>query len=199
MQVKKEQVRLSLLKKAEKEFLEKGFKNSSLRKIVKSAGTTIGNFYNYFENKETLFEELVEEEYNNFLELIEKHNDEEGIEEFLDTEDLQKYREVLSEIIQNIIPVFSEKFVLLIEGSEGTKFEGTKDIIIKLLKDHFIEHIQKYESKIMDLEMAEITAEQFLNGIILIVKKYKDKVLRHRLITEHILFYISGMMAIIGK
>ena len=38
--------------------MKNGFKNASLRQIVKDAGTTIGNFYNYFENKEALFTDI---------------------------------------------------------------------------------------------------------------------------------------------
>jgi len=44
---------------AEKEFLEKGFKDASLRNIVKTAGVTTGAFYGYYKNKEELFEALV--------------------------------------------------------------------------------------------------------------------------------------------
>ena len=44
---------------AEKEFLEKGFKDASLRNIVKMVGVTTGAFYGYYKSKEELFEALV--------------------------------------------------------------------------------------------------------------------------------------------
>ncbi len=44
---------------AEKEFMEKGFKDASLRNIVKEAGVTTGAFYGYYKSKEELFEALV--------------------------------------------------------------------------------------------------------------------------------------------
>ena len=44
---------------AEKEFLEKGFKDASLRNIVKTVGVTTGAFYGYYKSKEELFEALV--------------------------------------------------------------------------------------------------------------------------------------------
>ena len=42
------------------EFLDKGFKDASLRGIVKDAGFTQGAFYGYYKDKAALFEALVE-------------------------------------------------------------------------------------------------------------------------------------------
>lgn len=42
------------------EFQEKGFRDASLRNIVKSAGVTTGAFYGYYSSKEALFAALVE-------------------------------------------------------------------------------------------------------------------------------------------
>lgn len=44
-----------ILQAAEEEFLENGFKDASLRKIVKAAGVTTGAFYRYYSTKEALF------------------------------------------------------------------------------------------------------------------------------------------------
>ena len=42
------------------EFQEKGFRDASLRNIVKTAGVTTGAFYGYFSSKEALFASIVE-------------------------------------------------------------------------------------------------------------------------------------------
>lgn len=39
---------------AMEEFLNKGFQNTSLRQIVKTAGVTTGAFYGYFSSKDAL-------------------------------------------------------------------------------------------------------------------------------------------------
>ena len=49
------------LKLGKREFLEHGFKGTSLRKIVSEAGFTLGAFYGYYASKEELFEDLVGE------------------------------------------------------------------------------------------------------------------------------------------
>lgn len=45
---------------ARAEFLEKGFREASLRNIVKTAGVTTGAFYGYFSSKEALYASIVE-------------------------------------------------------------------------------------------------------------------------------------------
>ena len=50
-----------ILNVGKREFLEKGFKDASLRRIVSEAGFTKGAFYGYYPNKAALFEALVSE------------------------------------------------------------------------------------------------------------------------------------------
>ncbi|MDD6034568.1 MAG: helix-turn-helix domain containing protein [Oscillospiraceae bacterium] len=60
MQILKEEVRQRILQAAREEFLEKGFQESSMRRIAQNAGITPGNIYAYFPGKEALFERLVD-------------------------------------------------------------------------------------------------------------------------------------------
>ena len=57
---------------AKAEFLEKGYKDASLRNIVKSVGMTTGAFYGYYKSKEELFEALVGEHYAYLLGCFQK-------------------------------------------------------------------------------------------------------------------------------
>ena len=52
---------------ARQEFLEKGFQNASLRRIVKQAGVTTGAFYGYYKSKEQLLEALVGKQYDTVM------------------------------------------------------------------------------------------------------------------------------------
>ena len=55
------QTQRKILEVGKKEFLDKGFKDASLRKIVAEAGFTKGAFYGYYPDKAALFEALVSE------------------------------------------------------------------------------------------------------------------------------------------
>ena len=58
--IKESQTTLERIHRAAKaEFLEKGYKDASLRNIVKSVGMTTGAFYGYYKSKEELFEDIV--------------------------------------------------------------------------------------------------------------------------------------------
>lgn len=58
-QVLKEESRELILDAAKDEFLEKGFKESSMRRIAQKSKMTVGNLYRYFKNKEDLLEVIV--------------------------------------------------------------------------------------------------------------------------------------------
>ncbi len=55
----KEEKRKNYLESAETIFQEKGFHEARVQDITNLAGTSVGNFYRYFESKEEIFEELI--------------------------------------------------------------------------------------------------------------------------------------------
>lgn len=59
MQHTKEEIRNRILEAAEIEFDENGYAGASIRKIVTRAGTSLGNLYRYYANKEELFLSIV--------------------------------------------------------------------------------------------------------------------------------------------
>ena len=58
-QILKEQSRNDIIEAAKEEFLEKGYKDASLRSIAKKAHMTVGNLYRYFKNKEDINRHIV--------------------------------------------------------------------------------------------------------------------------------------------
>lgn len=55
MQIPKSDVREAILAAARTEFIAKGYKQASMRRIAELAGVTPGNIYSYFPGKEALF------------------------------------------------------------------------------------------------------------------------------------------------
>ena len=58
-QILKEEIRNRIVEAAKEEFLEKGYKDASLRNIAKKAGITVGNLYRYYKNKEDINLQIV--------------------------------------------------------------------------------------------------------------------------------------------
>ncbi len=59
MQVKKDKIKENILWVAKREFRAQGFLNTSMRTIAEKSGVTTSNIYNYFDNKNSLFCDIV--------------------------------------------------------------------------------------------------------------------------------------------
>ena len=116
---------------AKAEFLEKGYKDASLRNIVKSVGMTTGAFYGYYKSKEELFEAIVGEHYEYILKRFIKAQ-----QEFAELPAAQQ-PEVMSDIsglcmydMLHYAYEHLEECKLILCCSEGTKFAGLIDEMV---------------------------------------------------------------------
>ena len=198
MQYKKDEVRKSILESGEKNFLKFGFEKASLRSIVKDANTTIGNFYNYFNSKEELFNTLVVDDYEMFMRLLNEHETINRPDYLWNLSDPTVWRKVLSEFISELIPEFSNGFILLIKSSQGTSYEQTRELLIKAVEEHFIDHIDRFSKDKALVEYTSIIASQFVDGFTKIFLDFDDQKTRKKLLIDHLLFYMIGTMGMIG-
>ena len=118
---------------AKTEFLQKGYKDASLRNIVKSVGMTTGAFYGYYKSKEKLFEALVGEHYAYLLGCFQKAQ-----KEFADLPHEQQ-PEVMGNIsgacmfdMLHYAYAHLEECKLILCCSEGTKFSGLIDEMVEI-------------------------------------------------------------------
>lgn len=116
--------------------MEKGYKDASLRNIVKSVGMTTGAFYGYYKSKEELFEAIVGEHYeyirNRFIK---------ARQEFAELPAAQQ-PEVMSDIsgicmydMLHYAYEHLEECKLILCCSEGTKFAGLIDEMVEIEVD----------------------------------------------------------------
>ena len=118
---------------AKAEFLQKGYKDASLRNIVKSLGKTLGAFYGYYKSKEELFEALVGEHYQY---LIDRFKD--AQKQFADLPH-ERQPDVMSDIsgvcmfdMLHYAYQHLEECKLILCCSEGTRFSGLIDEMVKI-------------------------------------------------------------------
>lgn len=114
-----------ILQVANKEFLAKGFKDASLRAIVKEAGVTTGAFYGYFKSKEELFDALVKEHadyimniYDSILEDFQKLPVDQQTS-FMDSNSHYGIEKMFDYVWEH-----KEPFLLISNSSAGTKYEN---------------------------------------------------------------------------
>ncbi len=122
-----------ILEVGKKEFLAKGFKDASLRGIVKEAGFTQGAFYGYYPDKAALFEAIVSPVCDvlmqEFAEAQQEHFNLIPQDKASGIWDLS--RQYLSYFINYMYDHF-DVFKLVICHSEGTKYENFVHELVEL-------------------------------------------------------------------
>ncbi len=117
---------------AKKEFLEKGFKDASLRVIAQEAGTSTGSIYTRFNDKEGLFDAIVnpvvEEMKERFFTVLDNFEqvDDSRKEELMPEYSCRGMQELLDFIYEHF-----DEFRLLLDASYGTRFQNFMDALIE--------------------------------------------------------------------
>ncbi len=195
----------AILSTAEKEFREKGFLSASLRNIVKTAGVTTGAFYGYFKSKEELFEALVGEQYEYFLNCFIKAQT-----DFADLP-LEEQPEMLGNIsgacMHEMLHYAYEHlsaFKLILCSSEGTRFSGLVDKMVEIETEGTHEYLKVLEalgrpSPPIDEHLEHILITGMFNTFFeLIIHEMPLERAEHYL-KEMRAFYTAGWMKIMGQ
>lgn len=130
-----------ILEIGKQEFMKKGFKDASLRKIVADAGFTKGAFYGYYPDKAALFEALVCEAADGLMEQFKAAQ--KAHFDLIPAEQTAKSRELSTEYLRhfvNYIYNHFDEFKLVLCCSEGTKYENYIHDLVVL----DVERTQKY-------------------------------------------------------
>ena len=110
-----------LIESAMQEFMECGYKKSSVRRICEKAGVTTGALYFFFKDKDDLLSCVVNGPLTKFEEIIGNHFEKIDI----------------SFLIEELISLYyryQEEFTILLHRSEGSAYENVVDRIVELLE-----------------------------------------------------------------
>ena len=135
------ETQMKILEVGKKEFLEKGFKDASLNKIVAEAGFTKGAFYGYYPDKAALFEDLVGEAAKVLLEQFKAaqsaHFD--LISEEKTKDSLKLSTEYLRVFVEYMYAHF-DAFKLILCRAEGTGYADFIEVLVELEVDRSEEY-----------------------------------------------------------
>jgi len=130
------QTKQKLLESAKADFLEHGFKNASLRRICKNAGVTTGALYFFFKGKEDIFEAVISEPLAMFEKMFERLVN----TEFTDAKAFDKTEEEMMRFLLR----YRSEVMMILDKSEGTKYEGFKAAYLQTLESVFTRFFMKY-------------------------------------------------------
>ena len=176
---------VQILKKARKEkieraaldeFLSMGFLNASMRRIAKNAQISTSNLYNYFQSKEKLFYSISDDVYiaiNDLIRDLMRKEDEIGRDHFFD-----QVSNLIAKPIRELIKNHRKQFLLIMEGSQGTKYENFKEELVIVIEKHFVEHLRIIDNTVTkgsaDPFIFHILARNLLEGLLEIARHYNS-------------------------
>ncbi len=175
-QVLKEEVKQDILKNALDSFVSNGYKKTSMKSIALASGISVGNIYNYFKDKEALYDALALSVFNEIDELFQTlpKNTLDGVED-----------KILAFI--EIYKSNKEVFIMLMENSENTKFKNLKNTVI----ENFAAAIERFRFATTNKRSSQegiiffkAFASGFVNGIIVILAQDINETLKLKILQE---------------
>ena len=128
---------------AKKEFLEKGYKDASLRTIAQEANTSTGSIYTRFGDKEGLFCAIVEPAANGlkkmFLEIQEKFH---SFDKEAQLAEMGQYTSLHQMEMLDYIYDHFDVFRLLLDCAEGTQFSRFVEELVEIEVDYTYKYME---------------------------------------------------------
>jgi len=197
VQVLKEEVRQKIKKAAIYEFEENGYQKTSMRSIASSAGVTVGNLYRYFKNKDDLFSEIIQPAFQEIYKFIDEFA---RFKNATLSEKKQKdyFIKMFEELLIRIYIQHRPELVILLNGSKGSQMENAREQIISLIagriKKEAFPRMKKKRIIAEDDFLAQVLATSFIEGISLVLNKYKDKEKTKELFTQFTHIYFRNLL-----
>ena len=196
-----EDTRAAILKAAEKEFLEKGFRGASMRNIAGKVGISAAALYWHFENKEALFDALVEPT----LEKLKKYGEtlEQQDYNVLETSPAELdaiWDSGFYEFLLDFVYADLTTFRLLITASGGTKYEHFLKDVIRLETESTLALMQQAAAQGMPVDQVSaeelgIFMELYVNSMLEPVRRGFTKAEAKAFLDHHKIFFVSAFRA----
>lgn len=123
----------SILQAARKEFIQKGFKDASMRTLAKDANVGLSNIYNYFRNKDEIFIEIVSPARDDLFAFVKEKHTEKYIDfDFMST---LAYQEDTVDMYIKLLMKYKEEIRLLLFYSHGSSIERFREDLTEYLTD----------------------------------------------------------------
>lgn len=191
------ETREKLLDSAKQEFLEKGYMKASLRTICKNAGVTTGALYFFFQDKEDLLKQLVEEPLKGLVSRVESHFLEEMSMEsavisiYDDSSDIRVAKEIVHFMYQHY-----DIFQILLTKSQGSAYEDIVSKFADEIEEHYNALVEKMAESFgirkPDHYMIHWLSHIQIDAFIHLLTHERDEEKAARQIEEIVVYLLSG-------
>ena len=185
MQAEKEYVRKNILVAATPLFYAKGYVKVPMRKIAEASHVGLSNIYNYYDSKEDIFYEMLDE-----------HHGKRGAD-ILEMFTNDYLRSVIDEYV-SIVNKYRDLLFLLLFRSQGTSLERFKedfsDRSTMLVKDYFLK--MKWKHPDLNIDVSDFTIRLHTVWMftmleeLIVHRRTPDET--EKIITEYMIFCVTG-------
>lgn len=194
MQYLKDEVRDKIISSALIEFKNNGYLDASMRNIAAGAKIALGSIYRYFENKEALFNTIIDPAYNRLLLYLDKIQVQINNCASENCDEITVYMvDILNKLTQ-FVKESSTELIIIFNKSKGSKFENFKDELTYLVNEIILKSIDTYVKKDeYTILIAYTISHDLVEGISFILNQDFDgdkiKILTNKLIY----FYVTDI------
>ncbi|MCM1273590.1 MAG: TetR/AcrR family transcriptional regulator [Clostridium sp.] len=191
------ETRKKLLDSAKQEFLDKGYMKASLRTICKNAGVTTGALYFFFQDKEDLLKQLVEEPLKKLASMIQVHLSEEMnmapncASVSVDSDDIKVAVDIVHFMYQN-----HDIFDILLTKSQGSIYENIVSQFADWGEKHYNllaeQMVKKLGTARPDNYMIHWMAHMQVDAFVHLFTHEKDEQEAVRHMEEIVVYLVSG-------
>ena len=171
----------AVLECAKKEFLQKGYKDASLRTIAQEAGTSTGSIYTRFQDKEGLFSAVVSPAADGLMELFLKIQENfHQFDEETQQAEMGRYTSLHQMEMLDYIYDYFEEFQILLDGAGGTRFSSFLDELVNIEVDYTYKYMEvigceSVKSGLVTEEFIHIVVTAYFNGMLEVVRHHMPK------------------------
>jgi len=141
-------------------FLDKGYKNTSMSDLVRETKLSKGAFYHHFENKETLYKEVIDIYFLAYYAQIDWKSTKNLNVSEIELMIKEFYSAFVPEIIAITEKGMSRYFIMFFEAYESyPKFKDTVRVLYKELKERLTEEYKKEGVKKPEIEAVKLIAK----------------------------------------
>lgn len=190
-QVLKEEIRNKIHQMTIEEFYRHDYQSATLRNIACSAGIPVGLIYSYYKNKADLFDAIVRPVYTavkNMLTVSEppaasydrQHN---------------FHVQVEMPFLLHMLQSNRKQLIILIDKSQGTAYENTKEEFIQLTAEHIQTQLKNKlrEELTIDHLFYHMLANNFVESLLEIARHYKNELWAEEMTRLFIQQYFCGV------
>lgn len=187
VQVLKDEIFERIFQAAVDVFYEKDYRSAKMQEIAEKAGSPVSLIYNYYKNKEALFEKVVSSIRIDFEKIADQEEQAAGLPS-------EKYKRYAEDYILNLLDHY-KIVVILMDKSQGTRHEHAKDHLIQTIEQHIRRQLEQKNA--CDGMLCHILATNFAEGILEVARHYKTREYARTLLSLLTQCYYEGVNSLL--